>query len=285
MSQEFSKTQKYSREMLQQPQRKESTRRSSQKSQETSALSSLVTQVPQGQQQPKMPNSFMDKSFTSNAGGELLLGPQPSRKQGWKTLILDLDETLVHSQFKYIDTADITLPIEIEGQINTIFVQVRPYVQEFLRRMNEKYEIVVFTASLSKYAEPLMVKLDPQGFCKYKLFREHCTLHKNAYVKDLKRLGRSMKDVIIVDNSPIAYLFQPENALPAVSWYDDRSDKELLRLANILDRLVYEDDVRKVLRTLVQNDHICPKQEQLYLSVPTKPKRDNTTVRHSESSK
>ena len=44
-----------------------------------------------------------------------MLGPQPSRKQGWKTLILDLDETLVHSQFKYIDTADITLPIEIEG--------------------------------------------------------------------------------------------------------------------------------------------------------------------------
>lgn len=125
--------------------------------------------------------------------------------------------------------------------------------------MNDKYEIVVFTASLSKYAEPLMVQLDPHGFCKYKLFREHCTLHKNAFVKDLTRLGRSMKDVIIVDNSPVAYFFQPENALPAVSWYEDKTDKELLRLANILERLVYEEDVRKVLRTLVQNDKIDPK--------------------------
>ena len=74
-----------------------------------------------------------------------------------KTLILDLDETLVHSQFKYVENSNITLPIEIEGQISTIYVLVRPHVAEFLRRMNEKYELVVFTASLSKYAEPLML--------------------------------------------------------------------------------------------------------------------------------
>jgi len=60
-----------------------------------------------------------------------------------------------------------------------------------------------------------------------------------------------MKDVIIVDNSPVAYMFQPENAMPALSWYDDQSDKELLRLANILERLAHEDDVRKVIRTLI----------------------------------
>ena len=73
--------------------------------------------------------------------------------------------------------------------------------------MNEKYELVVFTASLSKYAEPLMVQLYPHNYCGYKLFREHCTFHNNSFVKDLTRLGRNMKDVIIVDNSPVAYLF------------------------------------------------------------------------------
>jgi carboxy-terminal domain RNA polymerase II polypeptide A small phosphatase len=60
--------------------------------------------------------------------------------------------------------------------------------------------------------------------CAYKLFREHCTFQNNQYTKDLTRLGRDMKDVIIVDNSPIAYLFQPENAMPAVSWYEDPND-------------------------------------------------------------
>jgi TFIIF-interacting CTD phosphatase-like protein len=69
-----------------------------------------------------------------------------------------------------------------------------------------------------------MLQLDPENFCSYKLFREHCTFYNNAFVKDLTQLGRSMKDVIIVDNSPVAYLFQPENAMPAVSWYDDPND-------------------------------------------------------------
>lgn len=62
----------------------------------------------------------------------------------------------MHSQFKHVENTNITLSIEIEDKIQNIFVLVRPFVAEFLRRMNEKYELVVFTASLSKYAEPLM---------------------------------------------------------------------------------------------------------------------------------
>ena len=193
-----------------------------------------------------------------------------------KTLVLDLDETLVHSSFKPVENADITLPIEIDGQVCTIYVLVRPHVAEFLKRMAKIYELVVFTASLSKYAEPLMLKLDPNNFCAYKLFREHCTFYNNAFVKDLTRLGRSMKDVIILDNSPVAYLFQPENAMPAVSWYDDKNDEELLRVANLLERMVHEDDVRKVIRTIIHNNKIDPKQENLYLSVSSKHKRDQS---------
>ena len=148
-----------------------------------------------------------------------------------------------------------------------IYVLVRPFVAEFLKRMSKHYELVVFTASLSKYAEPLMLKLDPNQYCAYRLFREHCTFFNNAFVKDLTRVGRNMKDVIILDNSPVAYLFQPENAMPAVSWYDDQNDTELLRIANILERMVYEDDVRKVIKAIIVNNKICPKQEQIYLAM------------------
>lgn len=108
------------------------------------------------------------------------------------------------------------------------------------------------------------------------MFREHCTFYNNIHVKDLTRLGRSMKDVVIVDNSPAAYLFQPENALPIVSWYDDPNDGELLRLAQILERLAYEEDVRKVIRALVSNNKIDPRQEQIYLSMPSKHRRDQS---------
>ena len=85
-----------------------------------------------------------------------------------------------------------------------------------------------------------------------------------------------MKDVIIVDNSPVAYLFQPENAIPAVSWYDDKSDTELLRIANLLERMAHEDDVRKVIRTVVCNNRIEPRQEQLYLASSRFHKRDKS---------
>lgn len=61
----------------------------------------------------------------------------------------------MHSQFKPVEGADIILPVEIEGQICQIYIQVRPGVSEFLKRMSKLYELVVFTASLSKYAEPL----------------------------------------------------------------------------------------------------------------------------------
>jgi CTD nuclear envelope phosphatase 1 len=78
-----------------------------------------------------------------------------------------------------------------------------------------------------------------------------------------------MNDVIIVDNSPVAYLFQPENAIPAVNWYDDISDTELPRIATILERLAYEDDVRRVIRSIISNNKIDSKQEQIYLSSTT----------------
>ncbi len=73
--------------------------------------------------------------------------------------------------------------------------------------MHKYYEIIVYTASLSKYADPLVNHLDKENVCAYKLFREHCTYYNNSFVKDLTRLGRPMKDVIIVDNSPIAFMF------------------------------------------------------------------------------
>ena len=127
--------------------------------------------------------------------------------------------------------------------------------------MHKIYELVIFTASLSKYAEPLMQNLDPDRMCSYLLFREHCTFFNNAFVKDLNRLGRPIKDVIIVDNSPVAYLFQPENAIPAVSWYDDPTDTELNRIATLLDRMNHEDDVRVAIRKVISQNKIDPRSE------------------------
>ena len=73
--------------------------------------------------------------------------------------------------------------------------------------MSQLYEIVMFTASLSKYAEPLYGKLDHLRVTSTLLYREHCTFYNGLFVKDMARLGRPLSDVIIIDNSPTSYLF------------------------------------------------------------------------------
>ena len=129
---------------------------------------------------------------------------------------------------------------------------------EFLVEMQKYYEVVIYTASLSKYADPLMDILDDKQCCSARLFREHCTFYQGMYVKDLAEVGRNIKDVIIVDNSPTAYYFQPENALPIISWYDDKEDRCLYDYIPFLIALCQVDDVRVILQqlaeTTIEND-------------------------------
>ncbi len=72
--------------------------------------------------------------------------------RGKKTLVLDLDETLVHSSFKPIPNPDYIIPVEIEGKIVDVYVLKRPWLDHFMAAIAGQFEIVVFTASLSKYA-------------------------------------------------------------------------------------------------------------------------------------
>jgi len=85
--------------------------------------------------------------------------------------VLDLDETLVHSKFSRSKTADYFIPVDVEDRIATIYVEKRPYVDYFLEEMSKHYEVIIFTASLSMYADPLMDQMDPCGFCVARLYR------------------------------------------------------------------------------------------------------------------
>ena len=185
---------------------------------------------------------------------QLFLLPKSSTK---KTLVLDLDETLVHSQFlPFSIQSDVILKIDIENQTHDIHVLIRPGVQTFLQRLSKLYEIVIFTASVSKYADPLLDILDKENYCSFRLFREHCTLMGMTYIKDLNKLGRDLKDVIIVDNSPLSYSFNKENGIPILTWFSDKNDKELDYLLPILEFLSGVNDVRNYIKDIVINDKI-----------------------------
>ncbi|KAG5502067.1 hypothetical protein GH5_05011 [Leishmania sp. Ghana 2012 LV757] len=162
------------------------------------------------------------------------------------TLVLDVDETLVHSTFQPSSDVvyDKVLLVPSEGKTYTVSVKYRPYLEDFLRFVSRRFEVVIFTASMRAYCDKLMDEIDPQGILgNLRLFREHCTLCERSYVKDLHRLGRDLRRVVIIDNSPAAYSFQQRNAIPIKTWINDPKDRELFLLLPLLDSLSMCDSV------------------------------------------
>jgi RNA polymerase II subunit A small phosphatase-like protein len=109
------------------------------------------------------------------------------------------------------------------------------------------FELVIFTASLAKYADPVIDNLDKERVISYRLFRDACFCHRGNYVKDLGALGRELSGVIIIDNSPACYMFHPSNAIPITSWFNDPHDRELLDLIPFLIDLASVDNVCTIL--------------------------------------
>uniref|UniRef100_A0A8B9JMF0 protein-serine/threonine phosphatase n=1 Tax=Astyanax mexicanus TaxID=7994 RepID=A0A8B9JMF0_ASTMX len=175
--------------------------------------------------------------------GSSLLPEVTPEDQGKICVVIDLDETLVHSSFKVNNETLFTTK-------TLVYVLKRPHVDRFLQRMGEMFECVLFTASLAKYADPVTDLLDQCGVFRTRLFRESCIFHQGCYVKDLSRLGRQLSKTLILDNSPASYIFHPENAVPVVSWFDDLEDTELLNLLPVFEELSAVDDVCAKLRQL-----------------------------------
>lgn len=173
-----------------------------------------------------------------------LLEPPRPEFQKKITLVLDLDETLVHSSFVPMPDADFSIPLQMEGQTHMVYVRKRPSVDKFLKAVTQWYEVIVFTASLSLYANPVMDMLDAQGLVHGRLYREHCVMYGECYVKDIGKLGRDIKKTIIIDNSPLSYVLQPENAFPINGFTDDMNDRELDKTLSLLEKARHLHDVR-----------------------------------------
>ncbi|CAE8638589.1 unnamed protein product, partial [Polarella glacialis] len=183
-----------------------------------------------------------------------LLPPQVEEMAGRKTLVLDLDETLVHSSFTEVP-CEMVLTLVLGNEEHKVYVKKRPGVDEFLTVVSKWYEVVIFTASTAIYANALLDELDINGdLIVHRLFRQACTRFAEGYVKDLSKLGRNVDEVIIIDNSPMCYALQPENAIPIKTWKDDPSDTELYDLLPILVSLARVEHVPQVLQEVLGGD-------------------------------
>ncbi|GAB5357422.1 hypothetical protein AAMO2058_000373400 [Amorphochlora amoebiformis] len=192
-----------------------------------------------------------------------LLPPQTKEDEGKICVVLDMDETMLHSEFGESHTdlrqheirqhattkADFRLRVWYQNRYETIRVHMRPGLQTFLEKTAKDFEIVVFTAALPVYANAALDYIDTSKNISHRLFRESCVQSNGfAFVKDISKLGRDMSKVVLVDNSPVAMVASPDNSIPLVPFYDNKDDQELPKLLQTLYNLKMAGDVQRGLR-------------------------------------
>ncbi|KAG4436013.1 hypothetical protein IFR05_008490 [Cadophora sp. M221] len=220
----------------------------------TSPASSLsMTKYPRAPAPPRPLIPRRQPSYTTDA---------PSGKLAQKTLILDLDETLIHSMAK---GGRMSTGHMVEVKLNTVvgaggnavpgpqhpilyYVHKRPHCDDFLRRICKWYNLVIFTASVQEYADPVIDFLETERkFFSGRYYRQHCTYRHGAFIKDLSSVEPDLSKVMILDNSPLSYMFHQDNAIPIEGWISDPTDNDLMHLVPLLEGLQYVTDVRAFL--------------------------------------
>ena len=173
------------------------------------------------------------------------------------SLILDLDETLVHFKINNED--------ENEGVL-----QIRPGVVPFLEQVGKYYELIVFTAATQDYGDLLIDAIEENNlYFEHRFYRQHTIIIGNDFVKDLNRIGRPLDKIIIVDNMPQNFRLQKENGINIKAfWGEDADDNALEELGIILTNIAkeggdlriglekYKDEiVRKITSNISKNNY------------------------------
>ena len=173
-----------------------------------------------------------------------------------KLLILDLDETLVHSDFDYslkekIDKYDTILHFDSEDEKNIeLPLIIRPGMYEFLDYASKEFDLIVFTASEQEYADTIInyIEKDKKYF-KMRLYRDHCIfIEPGLYIKDLRIFSsqRKLEDIIIIDNSLFSFSNQLNNGILITSFFDDKNDTFLDNVKDYLEYIKNEEDIRGI---------------------------------------
>jgi Dullard-like phosphatase family protein len=137
-----------------------------------------------------------------------------------------------------------------------VYIQKRPFVDDFIREVVKLFYIVIFTASLEPYANPIIDQICPSIPKEQRLFREDCTYTEGCFVKDLSAFDSSLQHVIIVDNNPGSFLMHPRNAILSNTWDGDQSDQELMEyILPVLRQCVPAEDVKPVLARHKKEEH------------------------------
>lgn len=194
--------------------------------------------------EPSSPEA-LHRSMLAAAQVPQLLAPRAIPQEDRLTVVLDLDETLVHCRLDAIPFARANFNVSFEDIDAPGLVYVRPFCRLFLEIAARLFELVVFTASSQLYADQVLDRLDPEGKCiSARLYRQHCTEAAGVFFKDLRPLGRPREKSILVDNSPVSLMICPDNGILVSSWMGgEPEDRELMELLLLLQECAQQKSV------------------------------------------
>lgn len=183
----------------------------------------------------RMANLSANNQRTDESAHLTLLPPAPHKK-GRPTLVLDLDSTLFYTSAEPLNT-----PLDYfdMGQESTYrYLYLRPHALDFLGWASTVFEVIIWTAALESYAKPRIRATEIDRYVDAVLYRSACDMIDGSMIKNLAKLGRSMSDMIIVDDNPVSYALNVELAYPIPPFNGEEDDLELLRLVPILRKVL-----------------------------------------------
>ncbi|PHJ25163.1 dullard family phosphatase domain-containing protein [Cystoisospora suis] len=171
------------------------------------------------------------------------------RQQLPLTLVVDLDETLVLATRSRLSADQVTVDVSIQGKLSTFHVAQRPFADVFLAELFPLFQIVIFTAGRHEYANAILDTFQLHPYVDRCLTREDCHLvGPNLYAKDLGKVCSDLSKTVLIDDSPVAALYFPDNYIPIEGWCGNRADTALVDLLPLLLALCSVRDVRAVLQ-------------------------------------
>ena len=227
-------------------------------------------------------NNNLEKN-NNNINSNKNRGVSEDNNNNHKILVIDLDETLIHTSFQKIEKPDLQILLDSSISKKNItnknnnngipipkpveaYIRIRPGVDEFLSQMSKYYDIYVYSASSKNYLNTIIKNIDKNNIIKECFCREDCIMYvedceedfdkpnnKYNYIKDLKKINKDLRNIVFIDNNAISFKLQEKNGIPIKSWYDDYEDLELYKLIPILKNLSGFYDVRVEISKFVQN--------------------------------
>ena len=193
---------------------------------------------------------FKFKAEIAPSRPTIILKSMKRKTQSSKTLIFDLDETLVVVSEKYFDIDTIDKADLFYSQKLEIYILLRPHAREILMKLRVDFEIIIFTAADKIYADEIIDTIDPNyELFDHRLYREHCSHDKERFYKDLSLIkNRDIENLIIIDDALGYWPRDIQNLIPVLPFTGEEIEDKVL-----LDLYDYLLTFRNVDNTVIHN--------------------------------